>query len=301
MLPTPPTPPIHCMRTSVFTACTPWLPLAELIPAVAAAGYGGIEIGLHDRQWDKTKPGQFWSNNPAMLDYAQALDEAAELARVLTASRLPCIGIGAYATAWDRVHHDTCFAVAAHLRAGLLRIRAPGYDAKRPYGEQWMDLRAIYRDLGQRAQAEGTRVVIELHDHSLCPSPSAALRVLEGSDPRGLGVIFEPANMIKEGWEAMPQAIASLGPYLAHVHVKDVRADIQQLPAEHRRWQWSFVPLGTGLLDWPGIVQAVQAAHYDGWWSIENFSGAEEGLARLAKDQAWLAQVLAAAQPDKRA
>ncbi len=291
----PPTSPLLPLRTSVFTACTPWLPLTELIPAVVAAGYGGIEIGLRDRQWDPSKPLQFWSNNPAMLDYSQALDEAAALAQVLTASALPCIGIGAYATAWERQHHDTCFAVAAQLSAGLLRIRAPGYDAKRPYSEQLMELRAIYRDLGQRAQAAGTRVVIELHDHSLCPSPSAALRVLEGSDPRGLGVIFEPANMIKEGWEAMPQAIASLGPYLAHVHVKDVRADIQPQAAEHRRWQWSFVPLGSGLLDWPGIVQALQAVNYTGWWSIENFSGAEEGLARLAHDHTWLAQVLSAA------
>jgi len=282
------------MRISVFTACTPWLSIPELIPAVAAAGYHGLEIGLRDRSWDAEKPAQFWNNNAAMLDYATADEESRVARAALDAAGLVCPGVGSYASIDDEARHALCVRVAATLGAPIVRIGPGRYVSGRTYAEQLADRRARYRALGEQAQAHGVRAVIEVHDHSFCPSPSAALRVLDGCDPRGVGVILDPANMICEGWEALPQAIAALGPYLAHVHVKDRGVTDRAQGHEHRRSDFPFQPLGAGVLDWPAILADLRRAGYDHWLSIENFTGSEQGVERLAADRAWLSTLLAA-------
>lgn len=281
------------MRLSVFTACTPWLPLPELIPAVAAAGYQGLEVGLRERVWDPAQPPQFWNNNPAIIDYATALEESAIARAALDQAGLACVGVGSYAAITDTERHALCLDVAASLGAPIVRIGPGRWQAGRSGAEQLADLRARYHDLGQHAQARGVRVVIEVHNHSFCPSPSATLRVLDGCDPRGVGVILDPANMMHEGWEAMPQAIGSLGPYLAHVHVKDTAVTSRPQAHEHRRLNFPFAALGEGVLDWAAIIAELRAADYIGWLSIENFTGSERGVERLAADRLWLSGLLA--------
>jgi sugar phosphate isomerase/epimerase len=64
-------------------------------------------------------------------------------------------------------------------------------------------------------------------------------------------------------------AIAELGPYLRHVHVKNItwrRAD--------GVWTWSYSSLSTGMLDWPATLAALRSAGYEGWISIDHLSGA---------------------------
>ena len=40
------------MKICLTTACAPWLPLDQLIPVLAAAGYDGIEIAYTKKNWD---------------------------------------------------------------------------------------------------------------------------------------------------------------------------------------------------------------------------------------------------------
>jgi sugar phosphate isomerase/epimerase len=275
------------MRLSVFTACTPWSPLPALLPAVAAAGYQGIEIGLRGRSWDPAKPPNYWGNNPAMLDWTSIADEAPALRADLDRLGLACPCIGSYADTTQRELWPKAVQAARILGAGLVRIRVPGHDAARGYAAQLAETRAAYRDLAALGAAEGLTFLIEIHDRTLCPSPSAAMRVLEGLDPAWVGVIFEPANMAAEGNESLPMAIDLLGPYLRHVHLKDVTLSIRERPDRLSRQGHNFAPLGQGILDWPGIVAALRAKGYAGWLSVENFTGAELGPTRLAADRAW--------------
>lgn len=281
------------MKLSVFTASTPWLALPELIPAVAEAGYTGIEIGFKDRVYDPAKPPQFWNNNPAILDYGRAEDEAHAARAAIDAAKLDCCALGTYANLRDVERFPTCFAVAKILDAEIVRVWPGAYESGRSYADQLAERRAVYRDLGAIAQAQGTRVCIELHNGSFCPSASSVMRVLDGLDPVGVGVILDLANMVREGWEALPQMLASLGPYLAHVHVKDVAITTDATVRDARRADFPFVPLGRGVLDWSGIVKALRGIGYDGWYSVENFSGADVGVPRLKQDRDWLAGLFA--------
>jgi sugar phosphate isomerase/epimerase len=274
------------MRLSIFTACTPWLPLEPLVPEIAAAGYDGIEIGLRERQWDPTKPPSFWGNNPAHLDWRTCETEAVAVRRQLDAAGLRCPCVGAYLdTAAPTESLRVAAAVAGTLGAGLVRLRTPAPTAGR-VAEQWRDARARLRELERIAAAAGIAWAIEMHDRSLTASANACLRLLEDRDPRRIGVILEPGNMVTEGNEALPMAIELLAGRILHVHVKDVRVETRARVDRLSRAGTAFAPLGTGVLDWPGIIAQLTAQGYAGWLSVENFTRCEAGPGRMAGDLA---------------
>jgi sugar phosphate isomerase/epimerase len=274
------------MRLSIFTACTPWLPLDRLVPEVAAAGYDGIEVGLRERQWDPAKPPSFWGNNPAHLDWRTCETEALDLRRRLDAAGLRCPCVGAYLdTAAPADPLRVAAAVAGTLGATLVRLRTPVPMAGR-VAEQWRDARARLRELERIAAAAGIAWAIEMHDRSLTASANACLRLLEDRDPRRIGVILEPGNMVTEGNEALPMAIELLAGRILHVHVKDMRIETRDRADRLSRAGTAFAPLGSGVLDWPGILAQLAAQGYDGWLSVENFTGCDAGPGRMAGDLA---------------
>ena len=275
-------------RISIATSCAPWDGLPALVPAIAAAGFDGIEPALGDRRWDPQAAVAFWGNNPAMIDCSQAADESAALKELLDEHRLGCPCLGSYALSDDPEGIDLAFDVAAILGSDMLRVRVPWYGSGDCYSDVLAATRSRYRDLQDRAKAANTACLIELHDRSICPSASAAMRVLEGLDPARVGVIFDPGNYTSEGHESIPMVLDILGPYLRHVHVKDAVIKRQDMARDGVRWNGHHVCLGTGDIDWPWLVDALETRGYAGWWSIENFTGLERGPERMIADAAWL-------------
>jgi sugar phosphate isomerase/epimerase len=145
--------------------------------------------------------------------------------------------------------------------------------------------RDAWRGLAAIAAEHGIRFVLELHHRTITPGASSALRVLDGCDPAHVGVIYDVANTAIEGNEPMPLAIDLLGPYLAHVHIKDVA---WQPAASWNGQDATFVPLGEGAMRWELCLAALRNAGYAGWLAIENFTELARGPERIAGDLAWL-------------
>ncbi len=280
-------------QMSITTTCTPWHRLSDLVPAIAAAGFTGIEPALGERHWDPQAAVAFWGNNPAMLDLHQAVDEAAALAQLLDQHHLHCPCLGSYALSSDAAGIDVAFGVAAILGSDAIRVRVPWYGPGASYAELLTSTRSCYRDLEVRAAASKTACLIELHDRSICPTASAAMRIVDGLDPDRVGVIFDPGNYTSEGLESIPMVIDLLGPYLRHVHVKDTAIMRLESARDGLRWSGRPAALGQGDLDWPWLIAALRAHGYAGWWSIENFTGIEDGPQRMRADAAWLRECLA--------
>jgi inosose dehydratase len=62
------------------------------------------------------------------------------------------------------------------------------------------------------------------------------------------------------------QTIRDLGERCRYLHLKDIRPDRvgrKQGPGE------KFCELGTGALDLPGVIKALEDIHYEGWIMIE--------------------------------
>ena len=90
-----------------------------------------------------------------------------------------------------------------------------------------------------------------------------------------------------------------LGPYLAHVHLKNAR----WAPAGARddgtvRWAAAFAPLDEGSVDVRDLLRALRAVGYDGWISFEDFSTDRPLLERTRTNLEAVRALLAATVAD---
>ena len=72
--------------------------------------------------------------------------------------------------------------------------------------------------LGRFGERVGASFAIETG-----PEPAAVLRAMldDIAVPKGIGVNFDPANLVMVLREDIPKAVATLGPYIVHTHAKD--------------------------------------------------------------------------------
>jgi sugar phosphate isomerase/epimerase len=112
---------------------------------------------------------------------------------------------------------------------------------------------------------------VEIHHGTICPSASSAYRLVSHFDPEAIGVIYDPGNMVFEGFEDYRLGIELLGPYLAHVHIKNAAYTI---PEKGGVWIPCWAPLEDGVVNFTWLFTALQEAGYDGWLSMEDFSEA---------------------------
>lgn len=172
-------------------------------------------------------------------------------------------------------------ALAAALGAPHVRLLAPTYHGGSLVRQQER-VRAGVARLVDLAAPEGVAVLVETSPTTLAPAPELAVALVEGQPPERAGVLYDPGNMVIEGHLAPAVAIARLGPYLRHVHVKNI--------AWARRgevWRWRHASLATGILDWRSIVHELAAARYPGLFSLDHLGG-EASARKLGSESAFL-------------
>ncbi|MCD6055037.1 MAG: Xylose isomerase domain protein barrel [Rubrobacteraceae bacterium] len=120
------------------------------------------------------------------------------------------------------------------------------------------------------ARSHGVKALIEIHHRTICPSASLAHRLVSALDPDLVGVILDPGNMAQEGFEDYRIGAELLGPYLAHVHIKN---SAFEWPAGGGVWEPRWAPLEDGVVDFGLVFEALEYVGYDAWLVIEDFSG----------------------------
>lgn len=269
----------------------PWLPLDELAPLLAAAGLRGIDLVCHPARFDPARAPGFWDNNAAVLELGRLDFLAPHVARLLAEWGLRATALACPGLPDDEAELGRLLAAVRALDCPLLRWPAPRPEPGR-IAEQWRALRQSLARAAARALDAGVRLAVETRDGTLVAAPSAALRLVEGLDPRAVGVAYDIASTAREGCEAPAVAVAQLGPYLAHVLVRDV-----WLRSGGAGWTGiasGYAPLGCGSIRWPALLAMLAAARYPGWLCLENCTGLDLGPARIARDAAWAREALAA-------
>jgi len=120
------------------------------------------------------------------------------------------------------------------------------------------------------------------------PEPADRLRAFldEIGQPKGLGVNFDPGNLVMVCREDIPRAVETLGPYIIHTHAKD-GVNLQPVDAERlygafagdrpEEFDWHAyikeVPLGEGDVEFPSYLAALRQAGFDGYLTIEREAG----------------------------
>lgn len=275
------------MKFSVFTASTPdWEP-AEAARILAEQGWDGVEWRITD-QAEADPPG-FWAGNRATWPLTGLEGQLRRIAEVTSWAGLDYSGIGGYARADDHANVERMLAATAELGAGQVRVTMPPLGG-RDYRELFAETRADLEWVEGRARKFGVRALVELHHRTITSSASAAIRLVDGLDPAHVGVIHDLGNLVIEGHEDFLAAFQMLGPYLAHVHVKNVLwAPTEEAGNDNAvLWKEHWATLRGGQADVEQYFTALADHGYDGWVTVEDFSTKLPLVERTADNLAYL-------------
>jgi len=209
----------------------------DAVREIEECGYDGVEWRVtHVPDGVKGEEPSFWGNNLCTLE--PTIEEAMRFARA---------------------------AGAPQIRVG---VGSPGGSA---YAELFDAARRFLAQVEELAGEHGVKAVVEIHHGTICPSASLTHRLVSGLDPGLVGVIFDPGNMAREGFEDYRIGVELLGPYLAHVHLKNAAFEP---PEGDGVWQPRWTPLEDGVVDFGALFEVLDTSGYSGWFVIEDFSAA---------------------------
>ncbi len=119
------------------------------------------------------------------------------------------------------------------------------------------------RPLGDVAQEHGVGLNIENHDGTLADDAARSARVWRAVGHPAVGIIYDPANLVRDGKELYPESLTLQAEGIRVVHVKDYVFE-PGWPAGRRA-----MPIGDGVIPWPEMLSGLRAAGFDGDLSLE--------------------------------
>lgn len=223
---------------------------------VRRAGELGVDdVSLESCFFDSLEPGY-------LAELGAVLDEH-RLSRVLAWGHPDGLEAGRNEEAWRQM--NALIPKAVCIGAGIMRIVASSLMFRfEPHAPQ---IEAIVRMLKQSVKiARDHGVILALENH-IDYTSAEILEILERVDSDALKVNFDTGNTLRM-MEDPVAAARRLGPYTVATHTKDVAACRHVRPEE---WYFfSSVPVGTGLIDIPGVVRALAESGYQGVLAVES-------------------------------
>jgi sugar phosphate isomerase/epimerase len=160
----------------------------------------------------------------------------------------------------------------AELESAIMttHIGALGDD---PTGTREKIMAANLKRLGDFAARHGVTLATETG----LESGATLRRILERAETQGLGVNFDPANLVMNGFDHLA-AVRELFPFIVHTHAKD---------GVRREGKSQEVPLGDGHVNFPAYVGLLTSLGYSGAYTIEREVG-EDAVGDIRKAVSFL-------------
>ena len=264
------------MKISIFTVATPDLTPEELATKARELGIQGIEWRYKDTSPEvaKEEP-SFWGNNLCTLPPSGGDEAIARFKKAAEDAGVPTLSVTPYLACGDLEGTEQVLAAARELGAKFIRLGVPSYNRTRKFPELFEEARAYLKESEALCRQYGVKGLVETHHVTIAPSASSAYRLLEGLDPEHVGVLYDPGNLVHEGFENYRMGLELLGPYLAHVHVKNGGWLAAQEPVSELReirWSSNWTGVREGIVPWGQVIADLQSVGYDGYLGIEDFS-----------------------------
>ena len=281
------------MKYACFTVGQPESTPQEALTQLKDAGYDGVEWRITDDKGETAEPG-FWRGNKCTLQSDWSDDQFKEIATMTSDLGLEVPCLGTYLKCEDTDSVGRMMEVAKIFGAPALRINAGGYNGSRHYREVFDESIGAFHRIQMMCKQFGLKAMVEMHPGNITPSASAAFQFVSNFSPDFVGAIHDAGNMVNEGYENYQLGFEVLGPYLAHVHIKN--AGWTSEPAEAPRelqWKGTSMPMRKGVVDYSVVLGALKKVGYDGWLSFEDFSQEQSQAERVKDNLVFIKEVLA--------
>ncbi|WP_239614724.1 sugar phosphate isomerase/epimerase family protein [Cohnella mopanensis] len=271
------------MKLSIFTVATPELEPEQLAEAAAQAGLHGIEWRYKMTSADTAQEApSFWGNNRCTINPSGGLEELDRFKRAADRHGLVNLSVTPYLKAGDLEETERVLQAAQYMDAAYIRLGVPGYDRSQSFTELFELGRTYLKDAEKLCRKYGIKGLVEIHHGTIAASASGARRLVEGLDPNAVGVLFDPGNSVHEGFENYRMALELLGPYLAHVHVKNAGWHVKETTGDGSKdWGCMWAGLKDGMVPWRQVIADLISVGYDGYLGVEDFSGQFSDSSRM--------------------
>ena len=297
------------MKFGVFSVSMPEYGIEESVRLLKELGYDGVEWRVAEMPEKEPENVPFalryWACNKSTLELRSIEAEAAKAKALCDEAGLEIFGLTTYLATNElepltRVFHAARSIGCRQVRVGLVPYNPAKADA--PYPVLFARMREDLKAIDALAAETGVKAVLEIHMDTLISSPSAAYRALEGFDPAHIGLIFDPGNMVNEGFEDYQKSFELLGDYIAHIHIKNgILAPDGEDELGACKWKRVWTPLKKGMADLKKLFAVARKAGYDGTFSIEDFSNDEATPDKLRENIAYLKALAASGSGSARA
>jgi sugar phosphate isomerase/epimerase len=262
------------MKLSVFTVVTPDLEPEEMALAAKQAGIEGIEWRFKEIPDDaKDEKPSFWRRNLCSIDPSASDAELERFARAQDHG-LKTVSVTPYLEAGNLKNTERVLQVAQKLGAETIRVGVPHYDGTKHHSELFNLELEYLKGVELLAKKYRIKCLLETHHKTITASASAAYQLVSPFNPEYIGVLFDPGNMVHEGYENFRMGMELLGPYLAHVHIKNTgwkRADAREDGSQ--AWESYWESNLHGIVNWRQVLTDLKAVGYNGYLGVEDFSG----------------------------
>ena len=280
-------------KYAVFSVMCPEYDLEQTAAVVASLGFDGVEWRVTKKSPEPIKEISYWRGNKSTVDVDDIESSLPLAGKIANRHKLAMPILGTYLRCHEHEMIGRVMRASAEVGCYKMRIGVPGYDGSRPYPDLYEEAVRDYAKVAQLAAKYGVQACLEMHMDIITPSAGLAHRIVSHFDPAQVGVIFDPGNMVVEGYEQYQMALELLGPYLSHVHAKNCLWEKVGEEDGVAKWQWKMAAVKQGQADWTAIVAALKKVGYDGWLSFEDFSEGETGT-KLSEALAYLKALEAA-------
>lgn len=281
------------MRTGVFTVSMPEYTPEEAVHVLKELGYDGVEwrVAQVPKEEPKDVPfeGRYWQGNKCTLDVEKIEEEAVRAKKLSDEAGIEILSLTTYLRPHEYEAIERVLKAANAIGCGQIRVFPPDYNETENYEVLFQKTREHVEYLEQLAKKYETKIVFEIHMDNLLATASAARRLLDGLDAKYLGVIFDPGNMVYEGFENYKKCFEMLGDYLAYIHVKN--GMIEYCGEDENgvaQWKRSWTPLKKGSADLKKLFSVMKEMGYQGNISVEDFSNEESTYEKLKHNREYL-------------
>lgn len=263
------------MKFSVTTVMLPHLDLRQTCKLLSDLGYDGVELRVRrlppERANDEPSP---WGRHLTDLSPDNILARSEEVKSVVSEYGLRMSGFASACSSSDLEHIKLLAEGAQAVGCPAIRLSCRGYNGTINYHEIYAEAVKNYGKALEITRPYGVKVLVEMHGGTIHPSASLAYRIVSNFDAKDIGVIYDPQNMVRDGFETIQLALELLGDHLAHIHVGGHKP-VPKEPDEKGTvtWSWPGCPMPEGLYDFPKMMECLRKVGYAGFISVEDFRG----------------------------
>jgi sugar phosphate isomerase/epimerase len=266
------------MKFSVFTVGMPEYGIKESIKVLAELGYDGVEWRVTvpspvDKPKDYDYSTRYWSYNLSTVDVDQIEVLAPGIRKMCDEAGLEISSLATYSDLTDLARLEKIMKASKVMNCRNVRVNVPKYDRSVNYRELFSKSVSEGKVIASLAKKYDVRANFEIHMGNIIPSASAAYRFVSNFDPKYTGIIYDPGNMVWEGYEDYKLGLELLGEYVAHIHVKNGAWKLAETKENGVDvWKPYWTPFKKGYANITDLINVIKDSGYEGYVSVEDFS-----------------------------